>query len=26
LLNGEHSILYRTRYDQQSDAWIMRLA
>ena len=23
LLNGEHSILYRTRYDQQSDAWIM---
>ena len=26
LLNGEHSVLYRTRYDQQSDAWIMRLA
>ncbi|EIH5336205.1 DUF1480 family protein, partial [Escherichia coli] len=25
-LNGEHSVLYRTRYDQQSDAWIMRLA
>lgn len=24
--NGEHSVLYRTRYDQQSDAWIMRLA
>ncbi|EFX4836956.1 DUF1480 family protein, partial [Escherichia coli] len=23
---GEHSVLYRTRYDQQSDAWIMRLA
>ncbi|EOT4548362.1 DUF1480 family protein, partial [Shigella sonnei] len=22
----EHSVLYRTRYDQQSDAWIMRLA
>ncbi|EON2197541.1 DUF1480 family protein, partial [Shigella sonnei] len=21
-----HSVLYRTRYDQQSDAWIMRLA
>ncbi|EMS7127003.1 DUF1480 family protein, partial [Shigella sonnei] len=20
------SVLYRTRYDQQSDAWIMRLA
>ncbi len=20
LLNGEHSVLYRTRYDQQSDA------
>ncbi|WP_139353749.1 DUF1480 family protein, partial [Escherichia coli] len=25
LPNGEHSVLYRTRYDQQSDAWIMRL-
>ncbi len=24
LLNGEHSVLYRTRYDQQSDASIMR--
>ncbi|HCR6024651.1 TPA: DUF1480 domain-containing protein, partial [Shigella flexneri] len=22
----EHSVLYRTRYDQQSDARIMRLA
>ncbi|MGG9016240.1 DUF1480 family protein, partial [Escherichia coli] len=26
LLNGEHSVLDRTRYDQQPDAWIMRLA
>ena len=26
LLNGEHSVLYRTRYDQQSVAWLMRLA
>ncbi|HFZ8993136.1 TPA: DUF1480 family protein [Citrobacter freundii] len=26
LLNGEHSVLFRTRYDHQSDAWVMRLA
>ncbi|WP_058912895.1 DUF1480 family protein [Entomohabitans teleogrylli] len=26
VLNGEHSVLYRHRYDSQSDAWVMRLA
>ncbi|WP_256738247.1 DUF1480 family protein, partial [Cronobacter sakazakii] len=26
VLNGEHSVLYREHYDQQADAWIMRLA
>ncbi|MCT4705919.1 YebV family protein [Enterobacteriaceae bacterium H11S18] len=26
VLDGEHSVLYRQRYDQQSDAWVMRLA
>lgn len=25
LLNGEHSILYRQRYDRSSHAWIMRI-
>lgn len=26
VLDGEHSVLYRHRYDSQSDAWVMRLA
>ena len=26
LLDGEHSVLYREHYDEQSDTWIMRLA
>ncbi|EOC1287095.1 YebV family protein [Cronobacter muytjensii] len=26
VLNGKHSVLYREHYDQQADAWIMRLA
>jgi hypothetical protein len=26
VLDGEHSVLYRQHYDQQSDAWVMRLA
>ncbi|PEV73830.1 hypothetical protein CN437_28205, partial [Bacillus cereus] len=26
ILDGEHSVLYREHYDQQSDAWVMRLA
>lgn len=26
VLDGEHSVLYRQRYDQKSDAWVMRLA
>ncbi|MEA1065247.1 DUF1480 family protein [Erwinia sp. HR93] len=26
LLNGEHSVLYRTHYDSHTDAWIMRFA
>lgn len=26
ILNGKHSVLYRHRYDQHSDAWVMRLA
>lgn len=26
ILNGEHSVLFRTHYDPKSDAWVMRLA
>lgn len=26
LLDGEHSVLYRDRYDEETDTWIMRLA
>lgn len=26
LLDGRHSILYRTHYDNQNDAWVMHLA
>ena len=26
ILDGQHSVLYRKHYDQQSDAWIMRVA
>lgn len=26
VLDGEHSVLYLQHYDQQRDAWVMRLA
>jgi len=26
VLNGEHSVLYRKHYDNDADAWVMRLA
>ncbi len=26
ILNGEHSVLFRTHYDPKSDARVMRLA
>jgi len=26
ILDGEHSVLYRDRYDEKTDTWIMRLA
>ena len=26
ILDGRHSVLYRKHYDQQSDAWVMRVA